>query len=130
MKIRCLPLAATLAMVALPWSALAQVSAPTWPPAASAPAAAKPGPRQLTPQQSRDSATAPGELRPEHAGVPQINIALGRKPPAVRPPGARGSSAASATGGISDGAARCEAESDDQARADCRARLARQGRMR
>lgn len=129
MKIRCLPLAATLAMVALPCSALAQVSAPTWPPAASAPAAAKPGPKQLTPQQSRDSATTPGELRPEHAGVPQINIALGRKPPAVRPP-ARGSNAASANGGISDGAARCEAESDDQARADCRARLARQGRMR
>jgi hypothetical protein len=85
----------------------------------------------LTPQQSRESATAPGDLRPEHATVPQINLPFGKKAalPKQEPKPARGGNAASAAG-IGDAVARCEAESDQQIRAACRARLAREGRNR
>jgi hypothetical protein len=90
------------------------------------------GPKQLTPQQSRDSATTPGDLRPEHATVPQINIPFGKAPAAApKPPSAapRGSNAASDVG-IDDAVARCEAETDKSVREVCRARLAREGGKR
>lgn len=133
MKVRCLPLAIALACAALPWGALAQAGSPAPTSAASAPPEAKPGPKPLTPQQSRESATMPGDMRPEHPAVPQINVPLGKKepaPPKPPPKAARGASAASAAGGIDDAVARCEAEADAKARADCHARLARQSRNR
>ena len=131
MKLRCLPLAAALACAALPWGVMAQ-RAPAPMPAASAAPSAKPDPKQLTPQQSRDSATTPGDLRPEHATVPQINIPFGKTPAAApkTPSSApRGSNAASDVG-IDDAVARCEAEPDQGVREVCRARLARQGGSR
>jgi hypothetical protein len=106
---------------------MAQASSPVPSFAASAPAAATPSPKQLTPQQSRNSAATPGDLRPEHATVPQINIPLGKTPAAAptKPSSApRGGNAASAAG-IDDAVARCEAEVDQSVREVCRARLAR-----
>ena len=133
MKIRWLLLAAAMACAALPGIAMAQASSPVSTSAASAPAAAKPALKPSTPQQSRDSATMPGDLRPEHPVVPQIDIPLGKKtpaPPKPRSKAASGGSAASAAGGIDDAVASCEAQVDAQARADCRARLAHQDRNR
>ena len=77
-----------------------------------------------TPEQKRDN-TAPLDLRPEQAAVPQINIPLGRTRP-MAGPAARGASAASAAsiGGINDGAARCEAKASAMERAACRSQLA------
>jgi hypothetical protein len=129
MKVRCLPLAVALACAMLPMGVMAQAS-PTAPSsAASAPPAATLGPKQLTLQQSRDSATTPGNLRPEHATVPQINMPFGKTPAAApktqsNPP--RGANAASGVG-IDDAVARCEAEPDRSVREVCRAQLARQG---
>jgi hypothetical protein len=122
---RCWRVAAVLACVALPSGALAQASAP-------APLAATPRPSPLTPQQLRESATSPGELRPEHAAVPQINVPLGRKPAVpVKPQSkASGRGEAEPADGIDDAVARCEAQSDRHVRADCRARLAIEGRKR
>jgi hypothetical protein len=132
MKIRNLPLAAALACGVLPWAAMAQSSASAPTAAASAPLAAKPDRKPLTPQLARESATAPGDLRPEHATVPQINIPFGKTQGAAPKPQSnapRNSNAASA-GGIDDAVARCEAESDAQLRAACRIRLAHEGRTR
>jgi hypothetical protein len=86
----------------------------------------------MTAQQLRESATAPGELRPEHATVPQINVPLGKKPAApVKPQsGASRRGQAEPADGIDDAVARCEAQSDRQVRADCRNRLAIEGRKR
>jgi len=132
MNIRCWPVAILLACVALPSSALARASAPTPSAVASAPVAAKPRPSPLTPQQLRESATSPGELRPEHAAVPQINVPLGRKPAVPVKPQSRASRRGEAkpADGIDDAVARCEAQSDRQVRADCRARMAIEGRKR
>ncbi len=131
MNIRFLSLIAALACATLPCIAMAQSTTPASGTAAWAPsAAAKPGPKQLSPEQARDSATTPGELRPEHPVVPQINIPLGKQPPVPpkSPASAARSGRAASAGGIDDAVARCEAQVDRQARADCRARLARQGR--
>ena len=119
-----------LACVALPSGAWAQASAPAQSP--SAPAAAKPRSTPLSPQQLRESATLPGELRPERAAVPQINVPLGRKPAVPVKPQSKASrrGGAEPTNGIDDAVARCEAQSDRQVRADCRARLAIEGRKR
>jgi hypothetical protein len=121
-----------LACVALPSGAMAQASAPAPSPAASAPVAARPGASPLTARQLRESATSPGDLRPEHATVPQINIPLGRKPAVpVRPPSkASRRGEAEPADGIDDAVARCEAQADRQVRADCRARMAIEGRKR
>jgi hypothetical protein len=132
MKLRCLSLTVALACVALPWGVMAQTRAPVSSAAASAPRATTPSPRQLTPQQSRDSATTPGDLRPEHATVPQINIPFGKAPatvPKTQSTAPRGSNAASDVG-IDDSVARCEAEVDRSVREVCRARLAREGSSR
>jgi hypothetical protein len=131
MNNRCWPMATVLACVALPSSAWAQASAPPSP-AASAPVAAKARPPPLTPQQLRESATSPGELRPEHAAVPQINVPLGRKPAVPMKPQSNASRRGEAepADGIDDAVARCEAQADRQVRADCRARLAIEGRKR
>ena len=99
--------------------------------AASAPSA-KPPPRALSPDESREVATTPGSRRPEDPVIPQINIPLGRTPPppvAGKAAAARHSQAA-ASGGIDDRVARCEAQSSSAARATCRDRLAREGVVR
>ena len=132
MKTRCLPLAAVLMLAVSPFSAMAQASAPAPISAASTSPAAKPGPRLLTPAESRDSAPPPGNLRPERPVTPQISIPLGKKPPARLKPESRAvprGNAPSASG-IDNAAARCEAQSGEQVRAKCRDRLAREARSR
>ena len=133
MKTRCLPLAAALAFAVASFGVMAQASAPPPLVAASAPPAAKPGPRLLTPAESRDSASPPGDLRPEHPVTPQISIPLGKRPPpplkSESRPARPGGNAAS-SGGIDDAAARCEAQLGEQVRAKCRDKLAREARSR
>jgi hypothetical protein len=132
MKLRCLPLVVALACAMLPWGVMAQATAPLPGSAASTSPSATPGPKPLTPQQSRDSATTPGNLRPEHATVPQVNIPLGKTPAAAlktQSTAPRGGNAASEVG-IDDAVARCEAEPDRSVREVCRARLAHEGGKR
>lgn len=130
MKIDCLSLAAALAFaLALP-AATAQTSVTGPVPGASAPRPAKPPPRRLTPAEMRDSAASPADDRPAGAVTPQISIPLGKKPaPPLKPysPAARRDVAA-APGGIDDAAARCEAQTSEAARAECRDKLTRAGR--
>jgi len=80
----------------------------------------------------RESATPPGELRPERAAVPQINVPLGRKPAVPVKPQSKASRRGEAepADGVDDAVARCEAQSDRQVRADCRARMAIEVRQR
>ncbi len=134
MHTRCLPFAAALTLAASLVSALAQTSVAASASGASAPRLGKPGPRPLSPSELRESASPPGDLRPEDLVKPQINIPLGRKPAPVRAPEPRvqqrSGSAAVAAGGINDASARCEAEADVQARAACRAKLAQTTRSR
>lgn len=135
MKIRHLPLAAAMVLAASAFAVRAQVDVPAPILAASAApaAAAKTGPRLLTPNQSRDSATTAGDVRPERRVTPQVNIPLGKKPTPTtqpkRPPGSAQPGGAAA-GGINDGAARCEAQVDEQERAKCHDKLAREGGKR
>ena len=133
MKIhRTLRLAVVLAAFTLatvpPWAA-GQSVAPAPDPGASAPVAAKPGPRTLTPAEKRDNATPPDESRPDGPVVPQISIPLGKSGPVSSKPVVRvpRPQPAASSGGVNDAVARCEAEADDQARAACRDRLSRQG---
>ncbi len=124
-----LPLAVACAVAIGTATAIAQPATPLAPIAASAPAAPLPGPRLLTPAQSRERATPPGELRPERPVTRQIHIPFGKAPPAPMKPLRRAVRAgpATATGGIDDAAARCEARRDAQARAKCRDQLAHEG---
>ena len=101
--------------------ALAQTGVPGTAP--SAPRPAKPAPRLMTPAEARDSATAPGELRPERPVVPQISIPLGKTPPR---PAARVASAS--TGAVHDAMARCKALESEPERAKCLTRIARESR--
>lgn len=117
-------LGAGVAVVAVPRVATAAenaASAPAVLPAASAPT--KPEKRPATPQEKRDSATAPGELRTEVRATPQLNIPL--KPSgagkATYVPPSRGK--ASPSGGIDDSAARCNAMADAKAQQECRDKL-------
>lgn len=132
MKVRCLPAVAALVLATAGSVASAQSDAPPPLAAASAPSALKPGPRLLTPAQSRDSASPPGEIRPAHPVTPQISIPFGKKPPAPLKPARhplREGSAASA-GRVDDAAARCEARLGEQVRAKCRAELAHEAGRR
>ena len=126
MKIRFLPLAAALALCVSPLAGFAQASAPP----ASVPATTKTGPRLLTPAETRNSATVPGDLRPEHPVTPQISIPLGRKPPPISAAPAPPRRNAAPGAGIDDAAARCEAQVGEQVRAKCRDKLAREARAR
>jgi hypothetical protein len=132
LRIRCLHLAAGLASVVLSSTAMAQANVPEATLAASAPLAAKPRLNPLAPQDLRESATAPGDLHPAHAAVPQINIPFGKNQAAAAklPSSAARSGNAASAGGIDDAVARCEAEVDRHVRATCRARLAREDRSR
>lgn len=125
MKTRCLPLAAVLAVALSPFAAMAQASAPAPLPAASTPRASKPGPRSLTPTELRDSASQPGDLRPERAVTPQVRIPLGKTPPTQMKSESRAlrRGNATSTGSVDEAAARCDAQSGEQARATCRERL-------
>ena len=119
-------------MTCLSLASVAQVAASAPEPTASAaaPLKTRPGPRLLTPIESRDSATQPGDVRPEHPVTPQISIPLGKTPPAARTPeliGARRNRPA-ADASVDDAVARCEAQVGEQVRAKCRDRLAREAR--
>ena len=127
MKFRCLPFVAAVAAMALPIVALAQASAPV---AASAPRAAKPSPKLMTAEEKRD--TALHDLEPERQVTPQVNIPL-NKPgqEAAKPYGyTKSRTAGTSTGGIDDAAARCKAEANEQARAACRDRVAKESKTR
>ena len=87
---------------------------------AAAPTTAKPGKRPLSPEELRDSATMPGELRPAAPVVPQVNIPIGKG--AAQPSMAASAvpqNAASAPGQINDAVARCKAQTDPKERAKC-----------
>ena len=139
-RTHCLNFAAALAFAALPLATMAQATAPSSPsplpssssdPAASAPILIKPGPRLLTPHESRDSATQPGDLRPERPVTPQISIPLGKTPPPATPPNPNAARRKlTPAAGVEDAVARCEAQIGEQVRAKCRDRLAREARSR
>ena len=127
---KTLPLAAALTLAACLISSIAQTATAPPLPGASAPTVVKPMPRPLSPTELRESATPPGDLRPQEPVRPQINIPLGKKPVASLAPEPRAqrrigsTSASAAAGGINDASARCEAETDTQARLACRGKLA------
>jgi hypothetical protein len=109
----------------------ARVPAPLAAPAASAPpVVSKSKSRAMTPAESRDSATVPGDVRPEDPVVPQIRIPLGRTPPVAShtPAQTRRHEQAAATGGIDDAVARCKAAEAPAARDACLARARRAGK--
>ena len=126
---KTLPLAAALTLAAWLISSIAQTAtAPL--PAASAPTPVKPVERPLSPTALRESASPPGDLRPEDPVKPQISIPFGKQPAAPLAPEPRAqrrigtASTAATAGGINDASARCEAELGDAARAACRNKLA------
>jgi hypothetical protein len=128
--------AAFLALLLVsPLSVFAQASAPPEVAPARVAPAGKPGPRLLSPSEMRDQTTQPGDLRPERPVDRQINIPIGRKPPAqtktesraIEARNARRTPAASAVG-VDDSAARCEAEVDDAVRSICRDKRAKAGK--
>ena len=129
MMFHCLPWLATLTLATAMVSATAQSAAPAASAPASAPLAATPGPRVQTPTELRDSASTPGDLRPEERVTPQIVIPLRKSAPPTKAQRAatRRGIAASASGGIDDSAARCEAEASKAAREECRASVAPKG---
>lgn len=131
---------ALLLLVASPLLALAQATppAPTLPDLPAATASApdggasavpnrRPPPRLRSVTETGDSAAAPGDLKPERAVKPQLTIPFGKKapPPTPREQSAVDRGAASASTGVDDQAARCDAEIVEALRADCRAKLAR-----
>lgn len=134
----CLAALACVGLSGLFIAAQAQTPAPLAdvpPSAASAPAApaasAPVGPRLRTPAETGKRATPPGALSPERPVTPQISIPLGRnQPPATpnEPRPVRRGTPTPAAGGIDDSVARCEAQQDDQVRAACRAKLAREAK--
>ena len=128
MKLAHLPLTAALAMAVSTGLALAQE--PVAPPASAASAASappppkppepKPGPRVLSPAESRENGNSE-DLRPERPVTPQIRIPLGKTPPGSAKPLTPGMKR---NGGIDDAAARCEAQAGEQVRVKCRDKLA------
>ncbi|MES2714453.1 MAG: hypothetical protein V4795_01725 [Pseudomonadota bacterium] len=109
-------------------TAVAQARVSTPAPVASASAGAQPGPQRLSPEALRDSATAPGSLRPERPALPQVSVPVGLPPPAptASSPGALPPNPAASAGGISNAVARCEAKTSALEREQCRRRLERQ----
>ncbi len=80
---------------------------------ASAASAPRPERRHLTPDEKRESATAPGALRPTDQVVPQLRIPIGRNA------GDSASAASNGGGAIDDDAARCRAKTSAADRARC-----------
>ena len=134
MKTDCLKpvIALVIACQSLMSMAQAPATTPAPEPVASAPVptGVRPGPRLLTPVESRDSATQPGDVRPEHPVTPQISIPLGKTPPTARTPEPIGvkRNRVPASTDVDDAVARCEAQVGEQVRAKCRDRLAREAR--
>ena len=127
MKIRHLPLLTGLLVTAIPslpvW---AQASAPA--PSTSGVGPLRPVPRLMTPAEKRANAveaTSP-DSRPDRPVVPQISIPFGKKPPPAAS-GPRPAPRATPALGVSDGAARCDAQPSDEERAACRKQQARVG---
>lgn len=112
-----------LALAAAMLPAAAQTPAPGAP--ASAPLASKLGPRLQTPAELRDSASPPGDLRPDERVTPQIVIPWRKAESSTkaRRTAPRRGTAAASSGAIDDSAARCEAQSSELAREKCRASL-------
>jgi hypothetical protein len=125
-------LSAVLALAATVLVATAQTRAPLPVVGASAPVAGKPGPRLINPVELNENASPPGNLRPESPVTPQIVIPLHKAPvsPSKTEKRALHSTKAAPSGGINDSAARCEAESDEQARAMCRDKIKRENGRR
>ena len=98
-------------------AAATAASAPAVAPSAVSPA--KPEKRPATPDEKRDSATAPGDLRPDARVTPQLNLSLTpsgiAKPDYVRPADGK----VIPSGGVDDSTARCKAVIDAKARQDC-----------
>jgi hypothetical protein len=86
-------------------------------PAPSAPVKGRPAPRRMTAAESRETATLPGELKPEGSPTqPQLNLSLGKRPSdPVRASGKTRSS-------VNDSAVRCAAMVNENDRALCRER--------
>ena len=112
------------------WLATATPSAVAQPrpstPAPLAPADPQRTPQRLSPDAERDSATAPGSLRPERAALPQLTVPVGTPPAraAASAPGALPPNPSASAGGISDAVARYEATTSAQERKACRRQLA------
>ncbi len=129
------PLAALLVTAWL-CTAATMATAQTQPstPAPTAPARAdpQPGPRLMSPEALRDSATAPGSLRPERPALPQVSVPVGVPPPepTASSPGVLPPNPAASAGGISDAVARCEAKTSALERRQCRRQLAQQSPLR
>jgi len=130
MKTTRLPLVAAALLAVSPWSTMAQTVVTRPAPTASAAAPTKPAPRVLTPDEKRETATVPGDLRPEGPATPQLSIPLGKTADKPTSPTAKRGKTGSAAGGINDAVARCNAEVDDNERAKCRDRAAQQSRSR
>lgn len=83
------------------------------------------GPRVLSPAEQREVNSPPLDTPPSGNVQPQLSIPLGRaadKVPATSPTRAQSNqvrSGGSSTGGVDDSAARCSAETDEQARTQC-----------
>jgi hypothetical protein len=111
----------------------ARVPAPLAEAAASAPPVAnKAKPRAMTAAEKRDSATVPGDVRPEEPVVPQISIPLGKTPPAPTLSKAQQQrhDKTAAMGGVDDSVARCKAAATPAERDACLTRLGRPDRAR
>jgi hypothetical protein len=92
---------------------------------ASAPTTSKRVKRPLTAQELRESATFPGDMRPQDMPPPQVSVPLGRKPPPPSPAEAQEAAQdAGMPGKIDDRVARCKAQADPKQRAACTSALA------
>lgn len=126
-----------LALLALTLPASAAAPAASAPaasaPAASAPAAVpsvappqtRPEKRPATPEEKRDSATEPGELRPESRVIPQLEVPLKPSGPGKATYVAPQRGQPAQHGGVDDSAARCNAIADAAARKECLDKLQR-----
>ena len=127
----CLPCLPCVLLLALAGAALAQEGArkPPAEAAASAPVQSKTRPRPMTAAEQSESATVPGDHRPEEPVVPQIHIPLGKRPvlPETRAEAQRRSKV-EARGGIDDDVARCKAAATAAARDECQTRLRKTGK--
>jgi hypothetical protein len=129
LTLACMWTAATAVFAQVP----ARVPAPLAAAAASAPPVVnKAQPRAMTAAEKRDSASVPGDVRPEEPVVPQISIPLGKTPPAPTLSKAQQQrqDKAAAMGGVDDSVARCKAAKTPAERDACLTRLGRPDRAR
>lgn len=88
---------------------------------------AKPMPQKQSPTVQTDVNSPPLDKPPSGDVQPQISIPFGKTPPPPKNKPATARTNGSGTG-INDGAARCNAEPDEQARALCREKISRSTR--